>query len=72
MSRTLTVRITDDLAKWLKQTARRTGLPAGRIVREQLERARTESGSDEKPFMKLAGILDGPGNLSRRKGFSRK
>ena len=72
MSRTLTVRITDDLAKWLKQTARCTGLPAGCIVREQLERARTESGSDEKPFMKLAGVLDGPGNLSRRKGFSRK
>jgi len=32
----------------------------------------TESSSNERPFMKLAGSFDGPGNLSTRKGFSRK
>lgn len=72
MSRTLTIRITDAIAEWLKQTSRRSGIPAGRIVREQLERAMTESSGEEKPFMKLAGSFDGPGNLSRRKGFARR
>jgi Ribbon-helix-helix domain len=72
MSRTLTIRITDEIAEWLEQTSRRTGIPAGRIIREQLERAKTESDRDDRPFMRLAGIFDGPGNLSRRKGFSRK
>ena len=72
MSRTLTIRITDEIADWLEQMSRRTGIPAGRIIREQLERAKTESDRDDRPFMRLAGIFDGPGNLSRRKGFSRK
>ena len=72
MSRTLTIRITEAIADWLDQTSRRTGIPAGRIIREQLERAMTESSRDERPFMKLAGSFDGPGNLSIRKGFSRK
>ena len=72
MSRTLTIRITDDIADWLERTSRRTGIPAGRIIREQLERAMTASDSKERPFMKLAGSFDGPGNLSIRKGFSRK
>ena len=72
MSRTLTIRITDAIAEWLKQTSQRTGIPAGRIVREQLERAMTESSAEEKPFMKLAGSFEGPGNLSTRKGFARR
>ena len=72
MSRTLTIRITEDIADWLDQTSRRTGIPAGRIIREQLERAMTEFNSNGRPFMKLAGSFDGPGNLSARKGFSRK
>jgi predicted transcriptional regulator len=72
MSRTLTIRLTDELVQWLQRTARRTGIPAGRIVREQLERAKSESIAEDKPFMRLAGIVDGPKNLSRRKGFSRK
>jgi predicted transcriptional regulator len=72
VSHTLTIRITDELARWLKEMARRTGIPAGRIVREQLERAKSESSGQEKPFMRFAGIVEGPSNLSRRKGFSRK
>jgi hypothetical protein len=72
MSRTLTIRVTDDLADWLKRTSRRTGISAGRIVREQLERAMTESERDDRPFMKMAGIFAGPGDLSTRKGFSKK
>ena len=72
MSLTLTIRITDDLAQWLKQVARRTGIPAGRIVREQLERAKSESSDNDQAFMSLAGAVDGPADISRRKGFSRK
>jgi hypothetical protein len=72
MSRTLTIRITDQIAEWLESTSRRSGISAGRIIREQLERAMTESERDDRPFMKLAGIFEGPGDLSTRKGFSKK
>ena len=68
MSHTLTVRLTPELAEWLKDTANRTGVPQGRIIREQLERAM--AGTD-RPFMRLAGLVKGPRDLSARKGFSR-
>lgn len=68
MSHTITVRLNKDLATWLEETANRTGVAQGQIVREQLERAKASSGS--RPFMKLAGAVRGPKQLSRRKGFS--
>lgn len=68
MSHTVTVRLTPRLAEWLQETAARTGVPQGRIIREQLERAM--AGSD-RPFMRLAGSVKGPRDLSARKGFSR-
>jgi hypothetical protein len=37
MSHTLTVRLTDEILDWLKETSRRTGIPVGRLIREQLE-----------------------------------
>jgi hypothetical protein len=70
MSDTITVRLPDELAAWLVETARRTGVPAGRIIREQLERAKTEAGNQR--FLGLAGKISGPVNLSSRKGFSRR
>ncbi len=71
MSHTLTIRLTEELAEWLEETARATGLPAGRIIREQLEKARAESGKQR--YMRLAGKVKGlPADLSTRKGFSRK
>ncbi|PYI84807.1 MAG: hypothetical protein DME26_12695 [Verrucomicrobia bacterium] len=69
MSHTITVRLTKDLAAWLEHTAERAGVPQGQIVREQLERAKTNSGN--RPFMRLAGSVRGPKDLSQRKGFSR-
>jgi predicted transcriptional regulator len=69
MSNTLTVRLPDDLAQWLEETARKSGIPRGRIVKMELERAQKESG---RPFMRLAGVVEGPPDLSSRKGFSRK
>ena len=69
MRNTITVRIDDELAVWLKETAKRTGTSQGQIVRELLENARAARPS--QPFMRLAGSVDGPRKLSVRKGFSR-
>jgi len=68
MGNTLTVRLPDDLAEWLNEASRKSGIPRGRIVRAELERARS---SANRPFMRLAGTIDGPPRLSTRKGFSR-
>ena len=67
MSHTITIRITEELAAWLEATSRRTGLPKGRIVREQLERARDADAGQS--FLRLAGAVRGPRDLSTRKGF---
>jgi hypothetical protein len=69
MRNTLTIRLPQDLAEWLQDLSRTTGMPQGRIVRNQLEKAR---GSQDRPFLRLAGLVEGPADLSRRKGFSRK
>jgi hypothetical protein len=65
----LTIRLDKDLAAWLEAEAARTGVSQGKIVRDQLERARNARGT--RRFMRLAGTVDGPKDLSRRKGFSR-
>lgn len=69
MRNTITVRLTDDLAEWLESTAAKTGVSQGRIIREQLEKARS---GDAQPFLRLAGKISGPAGLSMRKGFSKK
>ena len=71
MSQTITVRLNKELAAWLEDTAARTGVPQGKIVRDQLEKARADRGTQE--FMKLVGCIHGgPRDLSKRKGFSTK
>ena len=70
MSHTLTIRLTDEILAWLKEMSRRTGLPVGRIIRQQLESAKGERGNQR--FLRLAGKINGPPDLSSRKGFSRK
>ncbi len=69
MSPTIAIRLTPELAEWLEATSRKTRVPQGRIVRQQLELAKT---SADKPFMRLAGKVEGPKDLSRRKGFAKK
>lgn len=70
MSNTLlTLRVPEELAAWLAEMSRRTGIPVGRLIREQLEKARQEQ--PEPTFMRHAGSLSGPRDLSTRKGFSR-
>lgn len=69
MGQTITIRLTKDLAQWLEETSQRAGVPQSRIVREQLEKARAASASQS--FLKLAGSVRGPKDLSSRKGFSK-
>ena len=70
MSHTFTIRLTAELVDWLKETSRRTGIPVGRLIREQLETAKAKGG--KQPFLRHAGaITGGPPDVSSRKGFSR-
>lgn len=63
MRSTISVRLPDDLAEWLRATARKTGVPQGRIIREELEKAKS---SNKRSFMRLAGAVDGPSGLLAR------
>ena len=69
MGQTITIRLTKELAAWLEQVAARMGVSQGKVVRDQLERAKASSSSQS--FMRLAGAVRGPKDLSSRKGFSR-
>ena len=70
MGNTFTVRLPAELAQWLRNLARRRGVPQSEIIKDNLEKAR--QAAPDKPFMKLAGSIPGlPRDLSRRKGYSR-
>jgi Ribbon-helix-helix domain len=71
MSHTLTIRLTDELIQWLKETSRLTGIPMGKLIREQLESAKASSGK-QRFLRHLGAIKGGPPDLSSRKGFSTK
>lgn len=70
MSNTLTIRLPEELLDWLKDTSERTGIPVGRLIRDQLENAKSEAG--QQRFMRHAGTFSGPRDLSSRKGYSRR
>ncbi len=42
----------------------------GRLVREQIEKARSEGGKQR--FLRHVGALSGPPDLSSRQGYSRR
>ena len=69
MSNTITIRLPKDLADWLRDQSTKTGVPQGRLVRDQLEKLRARRPG--RRFMRLAGSVSGPRDLSTRKGFSR-
>ena len=69
MGHTITVRLTKELSEWLEDSAARSGVSQGKIVREQLERAKAAGA--RQSFMRLAGAVRGAKDLSKRKGFSR-
>jgi predicted DNA-binding protein len=71
MSNTLSVRLPEELLERLREKARRTGLPVGRVVRQSLETALSEERSN--PLLEFAGVIKGgPRDVSSRKGFSPK
>ena len=70
MGNTLTVRIDDELNSWLEQTARKQGVSKGSLVRIQLKKGRDQVG--QQAFMRLAGTMTGPKDLSSRRGFSKR
>jgi predicted transcriptional regulator len=70
MSTTLSIRLPDDLADWIKSTAENTNQTQGEVVRQELEKARQTS--TEKPWMKFAGAVSGPKDLSMHEGFDKR
>lgn len=64
MSHTITIRLSEELAAWLEVVAEQSGDSQGRLIREQLVAAR--AGGEAQGFMRLAGTVDGPKDLSRR------
>ena len=70
MGNTLSIRLTDELAAWVEATAKRTGVSQSQIIRTQLERARSEK--SERKFMRPAGCVEGPRDLSTRRGFAKR
>lgn len=69
MGETITIRLNKELSSWLAGEAERAGVSQGKIVRDQLEKARSVAGS--QAFMRHAGSKKGAKNLSARKGYSR-
>ncbi len=69
MSNTITIRLPEEINQWLEEQSRVTGVSKSRIVREQLERRRTEK--QRQPFLDLAGSVEGAPDLSRKRGFTR-
>jgi hypothetical protein len=69
MSNTITIRLPEDLAGWLEEVSRESGVPRGRIIRDNLELARRR---EKQSFLRLAGSIEGPRDLSTRKSFSKR
>ena len=67
MSKTLSLRIPEHLAKRLEEQSRLTGRSRGSIVKDSLEQTLRPT---TKPYMELAGSIEGPPDLSKRKGFA--
>jgi Ribbon-helix-helix protein, copG family len=64
--KTITVRLPEPLAAWLKHRARELGRPQSDLVREALQRSREGTGgvSCHDLFADVCGVIDGPKDLS--------
>lgn len=49
---TVTIRLTKELTAWLERAWKRSGVPWGRVIRDQLEKARV---SGVRPFVMKSG-----------------
>ncbi len=64
----ITVRLPEELASWLRETARASGRNVSEITAIFLRQAQSLNG--EKLYLKFAGKLKGlPRDLSTREGF---
>jgi hypothetical protein len=71
MYRKITVLLTDELLRWLRETSKLTGQPMAHLVRDHIESAKNMAGKQR--FMRYAGAIKGlPSDLSSCKGFSRR
>jgi len=68
MRNTISVRLLDELAEWLESAAASAGVSQGKVIRDQLEKARTR---EDRPFLRLDGRVLASATLSSRKGLSR-
>jgi hypothetical protein len=74
MGNTLSVRLPQELLDRLREKARRTGLPVGRVVRQFVESGLSQdpTAKGNQAWRKYVGIIKGgPRDVSTRKGFSR-
>jgi len=74
MGNTLSVRLPQELLDRLRDKARRTGLPVGRVVRQFVESGLSQDApaKSNQTWRKYVGIIKGgPRDVSTRKGFSR-
>jgi hypothetical protein len=74
MGNTLSIRLPEELLERLREKARRTGLPVGRVVRQYVESGLSKDApaSKNQAWRKYVGIIKGgPKDVSTRKGFSR-
>ncbi len=74
MGNTLSVRLPQELLERLREKARRTGIPVGRVVRQFVESGLSHDvpASNNQAWRKYVGVIKGgPRDLSTRKGFSR-
>jgi hypothetical protein len=69
MRHTITVHLPEEIAAWLEATAAQSGISQGKLIRDQWEKAMASG--EAQGFLRLAGAVTGPKDLSRRKGFSR-
>jgi metal-responsive CopG/Arc/MetJ family transcriptional regulator len=70
MSRTLTIRLDDDLAQSLEKEVRRTNRSRGRILSDALkEHLRTGTPNALDRLRKYVGIIEGPADLSTNKKY---
>jgi hypothetical protein len=74
MGNTLTIRLPEELLDRLREKARLTGLPVGRVVRQFVEGGLSQNppGKRNQAWRKYVGVIKGgPRDVSTRKGFSR-
>jgi predicted transcriptional regulator len=75
MGNTLSIRLPEELLERLRQKAKRTGLPVGRLIRQYVESGLSQEAatSGDQVWRKYLGIIKGgPRDVSTRKGFSRE